>query len=175
MWLRREFCSNACIGAYRFGKAIRPACKHGHEYTDDNIYIEVNAKKDGKISTAVRCRSCQQSRNKRWVDARVNSDKWAPCLAKACAARAKSKGITFDLTVSEIQAITNQPCHYCGEMGERLRGLDRLKSTVGYQPDNVVACCTQCNTAKSEMTVQEFLSWVARVADYSIHRIGGSY
>ena len=65
-------------------------------------------------------------------------------------------------------------CHYCGAEpgnvpkpsgnGELVySGIDRVDSTVGYEADNCVPCCIQCNMAKGRMTEEEFLDWVRRV------------
>lgn len=42
-------------------------------------------------------------------------------------------------------------------------GIDRVDSAQGYVLTNVVPCCKQCNRAKSDLSREEFLTWVERV------------
>jgi len=42
-------------------------------------------------------------------------------------------------------------------------GIDRLDSSKGYEPGNVVPCCKQCNWAKNDIAYDKFLEWIERV------------
>lgn len=42
-------------------------------------------------------------------------------------------------------------------------GIDRLDSSIGYVKTNVVSCCTKCNYAKHEMTIDEFKEWIKKI------------
>ena len=91
---------------------------------------------------------------------------------KASAAKRK---LSFNLTDSQIQEITKRDCIYCGckpireqkntskhdNTGVYLcNGIDRVDSAKGYEIDNVVAACTTCNLAKSNMSLDEFGEWI---------------
>lgn len=76
-----------------------------------------------------------------------------------------------DLTLDEFYLISQQNCYYCNkppsnsfcaENGEifKYNGLDRLDSNRAHTKDNVVPCCKKCNTAKSNMVIDDFLSWI---------------
>ena len=68
-----------------------------------------------------------------------------------------------------------EKCYYCGsepntvEYAPRTNGpftyngLDRIDNKRGYETDNVVTCCWDCNAAKGAMTQQEFLGWARRL------------
>lgn len=90
---------------------------------------------------------------------------------------ANDRKIKFDLTPEEARRIVTSKCYYCGidpcqtrKCLARLNGnfvyngVDRLDSSVGYNPTNCVPCCKTCNYAKRTMTVDEFKSWIWRVA-----------
>lgn len=78
------------------------------------------------------------------------------------------------------ERIVTQPCFYCGELDERTHsdakrrghldavvrivGVDRVDNDRGYEEDNCVPCCFQCNRAKGAMKQSAFLSWARRVA-----------
>ena len=42
-------------------------------------------------------------------------------------------------------------------------GIDRIDNTKGYLSDNCVSCCSHCNTAKMQMTYEDFRKWVTAV------------
>ena len=59
-------------------------------------------------------------------------------------------------------------CIYCGIEHSmesntfKYNGIDRLDNTIGYEPDNCYTCCKLCNRAKSDLTQEEFTSWISR-------------
>ncbi len=88
---------------------------------------------------------------------------------------AKKRGLTFELKKSKFLHLIKQACYYCGESPTirqknqnfngvvAVNGIDRVDPTEGYIQSNVVSCCPICNVAKSDMTSQEFKSWILRV------------
>ncbi len=83
-------------------------------------------------------------------------------------AMAPKRGLVWALTDEDAEASMRLPCHYCGIIGEPFVGLDRKDNTGGYEPANVLPCCTRCNYAKRTYTYDEFLAWLDRVADFVI-------
>mgnify|MGYP000420341430 CR=1 FL=1 len=94
-------------------------------------------------------------------------------------ARQKTPPIPVSITVDEFTSLVAKDCHYCGAapsqrsyFGKRIpflvNGLDRVDNAKGYSSDNVVPCCRFCNTAKSNLPVDTFLSRVAAVYRRSI-------
>jgi hypothetical protein len=61
----------------RKSRALKTHCKHGHEYTPENTYLQ--NRKDGYIGRA--CRACMDISNKRWKDS--NPEKKAEVQRKA--------------------------------------------------------------------------------------------
>lgn len=90
--------------------------------------------------------------------------------------QARRRGISFSLDKETFLDLVNQPCRYCGiepaqvlrvrQNGDELvyNGLDRVNPSKGYTVDNVVPCCWRCNVAKANHPLEEFLSWVSRIA-----------
>jgi 5-methylcytosine-specific restriction endonuclease McrA len=94
-------------------------------------------------------------------------------------------GVPFNLTRDQFLAIIVQNCAYCGAppkesknySSKRLKkffngtidhnGVDRVDNSKGYDTTNVVPCCKQCNWAKGNLPVAEFLSWISRVHTYT--------
>jgi len=92
---------------------------------------------------------------------------------------AKRKKVPLSLSRTELADLMKQPCHYCGQVPSDLakrrshsvfcNGIDRVDNALGYTKDNSVSCCSACNMAKRVMSKAEFLSWVTRVYNHSIH------
>ena len=59
------------------------------------------------------------------------------------------KGRSFNLSLKEFETLWQKDCSYCGRSIITI-GIDRVDSSVGYQIDNVVSCCTVCNRLKSD-------------------------
>lgn len=79
-------------------------------------------------------------------------------------ARSKSRNIEMLLTEDEYSnIITEAVCVYCnGELPPSSYGLDRKDNNVGYTIENVVPCCKDCNTFKSDKFTHE--EWKAALA-----------
>ncbi len=89
---------------------------------------------------------------------------------------ARRRGLQFDLTAPQFDALIVQACHYCGappsathgKKGKRepviANGIDRLDSALGYSPANCVPCCRTCNMAKMATPYADFVAWVLRAA-----------
>jgi hypothetical protein len=72
----------------------------------------------------------------------------------------------FTLTESMYAAITETPCTYCRRAvtATNRSGIDRIDNDAGYTPDNVVACCTECNRMRGSLRVDVFLETCRAIA-----------
>jgi len=90
--------------------------------------------------------------------------------------RSLQKGFPFNLSKEEFREITSRNCFYCGVEPKQkagptkkgygyyvYNGIDRIDSTKGYEKDNIVTCCGQCNISKNNYSYDEFLEWVGRI------------
>jgi hypothetical protein len=73
---------------------------------------------------------------------------------------AEKRGVAFDLSYEDFALLVSQQCFYCFN---NATGLDRLDSDKGYELENVVPCCKQCNRMKHTMTQHEFLETVKQI------------
>lgn len=76
---------------------------------------------------------------------------------------AHRRGLEFSLTPEDFEGFWQQPCVYCGTDIPTI-GLDRVDNRVGYCPGNVVPCCDRCNRMKRDLTREDFLAHILRVA-----------
>lgn len=85
---------------------------------------------------------------------------------------AKKRGYTYNLSKELEETLIQSNCYYCGSppanhyLGRTYMGIDRIDNSRGYEPDNVVPCCTTCNFAKRKMSVEEFKHWIFSVFDH---------
>lgn len=78
-------------------------------------------------------------------------------------ARAKRKGLKFNLSFAQFDSLVKKPCHYCGFISKaKPMGIDRVINTKGYTYLNSVPCCWTCNRAKSDLSYNEFKDYLKR-------------
>ncbi len=96
---------------------------------------------------------------------------------------AKKRNYDFLLSKEEFERLTKQNCNYCNTEPKQLKykngehifkrssylynGIDRKDNNLGYTKENCVSCCRICNIAKSAMTVEQFLEWIAKVYNFN--------
>lgn len=93
-----------------------------------------------------------------------------------------------DLTVEEYYSISQMNCFYCNnapnnnfnraktdkkssqkakDNGEYIyNGIDRIDSNFEHYKNNIVPCCKYCNFAKSNLSLDEFYSWISRIKQF---------
>lgn len=101
---------------------------------------------------------------------------------------ANKRGLDWNLTYEQFASITKQNCTFCGVEPQKINyfenapslqkespnrdwsrytiffnGVDRVDSSEGYSEDNCVPCCTYCNRAKSDLSLEKFKSHVKRM------------
>lgn len=69
------------------------------------------------------------------------------------------KNKPFLLSLQDFISTIYKNCYYCGILN-RYNGIDRIDSNKGYLMDNVVPCCTHCNRAKMDRSVEDFKKWI---------------
>lgn len=79
-------------------------------------------------------------------------------------ANARRRGLEFELSFERATQLMSQSCRYCGETPAG--GIDRMRNDIGYTHDNSASCCSLCNYAKREMSVEQFLEWARKINDH---------
>lgn len=153
----------------RVGNLETKACtKCGQEKTLDNFYRISK----GDERRAKRCKTCCDVYQKEWSKAhrkelaeyRVAYNQRPYRRFSEFVSRAKQRGLSVSISDQEFRSLHSGHCHYCGDPAASV-GIDRLDSTFGYQPGNVVTCCRRCNTAKMAMPFREFIELCHRIAN----------
>jgi hypothetical protein len=124
-----------------------------------------NSLKQQKLPGEAACRACYSSRR----------------------ADAKHRQLGWKLTIEEYKYLTSQNCYYCdkppsNEYGSnnyngnyKYSGLDRVNNLLGYQLDNCVPCCKECNHAKGMLSMQDFTNHIRQIYDNFVVNKGGRY
>ena len=121
------------------GLKVCPKCKETKPFSDFN---KNKANKDG-------CHSyCKQCRSNRVRSSPTN-------IYSSYKRDAKRRNYDFEITYSYFMSFWQKPCYYCGTEIKNI-GLDRVDNNKGYVIGNVMACCSICNFAKSNLTKEEF-------------------
>lgn len=88
---------------------------------------------------------------------------------------ASLRGFSYTLSVEEFTNLTQSPCHYCGIPPSRIskkssdfgvyiyNGIDRKDNTLGYDFNNCVSCCYECNLFKHSMPYEDFISIIKKI------------
>jgi hypothetical protein len=129
--------------------------------------------KETKLGLASYCRSCMaQWAKKRSASSPVNRLKVGLNTAKGAARR---KGLSFSLSTEDLMSMWEAQdgrCFYTGVRmsyaGDRLQesvSLDRVDSSKGYVPKNVVLCCNVVNLMKRDMPISELTRWCELILD----------
>lgn len=93
-------------------------------------------------------------------------------------AHAKKLKLPIDLTDEIFLKLMVAPCHYCGKRFSNKRtkktstylgvfkynGVDRKNPNLGYEYDNCVTSCKDCNYAKRKLSYDEFIALAKRIA-----------
>lgn len=100
-------------------------------------------------------------------------------------AKCKIKKWNFELSKEEFKNLVLNNCHYCNQEPNQFRmdraknkrtidtaflmnGIDRLDSNIGYNINNVVSCCEDCNKAKRNLSYEQFLELIKRIYNFKI-------
>lgn len=92
---------------------------------------------------------------------------------------AQKLGIDFSLTREEFENFIKDNCHYCGEPPSNVRklknlsgpkqfrynGIDRKDANLGYNLNNCVSACKDCNYAKRKRSYWEYINHCKKVAN----------
>jgi hypothetical protein len=94
---------------------------------------------------------------------------------------AEKRNLPQNLSKSQVKKLITQKCYYCGRPPAqklfkastyKCNTIDRIDNTKGYEMNNVVPCCKECNTVKNMitkvMTVKQFKYWISKVYSHWI-------
>lgn len=69
-------------------------------------------------------------------------------------AKARRKGLAFDLTLNDVVILRTDRCMYCDSLNEFMT-IDRKDNSIGYLKVNCVTACYLCNSTKGDVLTFE--------------------
>lgn len=132
------------------GNIILKKCFRCKEWLSLDNFYKNSRQKDGY---AGECKNCQNTAKEN----RYNIYK----------KNAKKRNIDFNLTKEDFYFLTQQKCHYCGDMKE-YNGIDRIDSNKGYELNNCVPCCEICNKMKLDYSYDFWIDHMKKVIKYVV-------
>lgn len=83
------------------------------------------------------------------------------------------------ISLSSFYELLSKPCYYCGKMPVIINfkahkyvykslssTIDRIDSSRGYESDNCLSCCNECNTMKSNLSYSDFIQHITNIYDH---------
>lgn len=151
--------------------------------------FESNTKRNVKY--LVECPSCNSSNLKYGNTLKNIKIGCSPCYAKSLRrtdkkpafskyysslkANAKSRSIEVEISLDEFVKIASNNCYWCDlppqpkngfkewQDSVMISGIDRKDNSIGYTVQNSVPCCYDCNRAKSDLPIDLWMYWIARI------------
>lgn len=147
-----------------------------------NLFI---TRKDGLLNNRIKSCGCLRNINR---DQKM-LDKYNQETVKIKSAQCLYRDVYSDgnLTFDDFLQLTQQNCFYCNTLPKNkhtgfkknsmvyktfntyfvYNGLDRIDSTLPHNKENVLPCCFQCNWAKNDKTINEFVDWLQKLCNIS--------
>ena len=107
------------------------------------------------------CRECKAAREKERYNVmkQGNTARYWDKRIAALRANAEKRGLSFNLTSSDLMALYEQQGGKCWYTGEPLRmgSVDRIDADRGYAPDNIIMCELDINKFRAERSRDAFI------------------
>lgn len=83
-------------------------------------------------------------------------------------AKFRKNGTGIEWKLNDVYAfeLCLSNCFYCDKPAnwpDKRNGIDRVNNNIGYEINNCVPCCFECNAAKNNLTMDEFKDWIIRL------------
>jgi hypothetical protein len=126
---------------------------NGLQRTCKTCERERSKRKDEKLKTNAEQYHKRKEQQKIW---QKNNKQTIRGAYNSYKSSAKHDNRYFDLTIEDFEQYWQVNCYYCGTQLKTV-GFDRINSDLGYVKDNILPCCTQCNTMKMNYSQEDFL------------------
>jgi hypothetical protein len=139
---------------------VKCICGTEESIRTDNILNDVGCKKCGQIKR----RSTFTNKTKESI---------IKALYNTYKRQATKRSYDFQLTYEVFKKYIFENCYYCSTPPSNIakqnyrslsyNGIDRVDNSIGYQDDNIVTCCGECNWMKNRLTKDAFLEKVKKI------------
>lgn len=164
-----------------------PRCKNKYPLTEEHFYTS-NSKKSGFRPYCIECakamaktgwgKTSKEAKDRKNYVRKYDISQRANALMSAYRRSDAKKRLEFDLDKVFMVNSLSAECVYCGDNYMPNLGLDRIDNSIGHIKSNVVTCCYECNTARSDLytfdemkIIGEAIKKVKSTRDLKVHRI----
>lgn len=159
-------------------KTVQPGCKLCYRCRKEKSLDDFNQTTTTKDKKSSYCKSCASEMIKFY---RQQSPGHRLAVSMNTAKQsARKKELPFELSTELLISLwekQNGLCYYSGtEMIFDGSGkpesvsIDRIDSSSGYIPDNVVLCCAYINKMKSDQSIEIFTHWCSLIVNHQGNR-----
>ena len=128
-------------------------CIHCHQ---DLPLTSFNKDKRTKNGLRTNCRDCQSSFAKKFNALNLRNPNEPTTRFSSARSNALKRNISWSIAYEEYIELIKNNCYYCSaEIKTVGVGLDRLNNNLGYEVENVVACCKACNLGRNQFFTPE--------------------
>lgn len=123
---------------------------------------------------------CDCGRTREVQGKQMKKDKLRTCGHRKCPYRKPSAiknrnvwikpKVKWNLSIQEQQALSLQPCHFCGAEGPN--GVTLVNTELPYTLSNVVPCCVRCAKWKDKLGIDDFLDTLKYILTFSLKKAG---
>jgi hypothetical protein len=133
------------------------------------------------ISTGYRLRNghTKSCGCRRWASRLLGDEPSFNSFMSSYKQNAKNRNRSFSLSKEEFRLVTSRLCRYCGSEPTPFfapnrttvtvapylcNGIDREDNSKGYDFENCVPCCRQCNFMKNDAPVEIFIEQIKKIS-----------
>lgn len=156
----------------RFEGTEKECIKCHNIFPMENFYMA----KETKIYSA-RCKQCDLTYHK--IRFGTSYKTRSVTLFNGAKSRSKRRNILFNITKTDIiqqYEKQNGKCYYSGRPlssvagNENVMSIDRINSSIGYTPENIVICCWRINKMKNVFSTGDFVTLCKEISSFSDNR-----
>ena len=152
-------------------KKICPSCdekKDPKEFQIDRhkkIGLFTYCRECGNSRSRVYCKENNEKQRKRYRKYINKSSKKLTYRYQQYKKGAEKRSISFNISIDEFSKFWRKNCSYCDSEIETI-GLDRVNSKSGYEIDNIVPCCFDCNNLKMGRDLEDWYSKMIKILKF---------
>ncbi len=139
---------------------VKCTCGTEKSIRTDNIPLDIG------------CKKCAQLK-RRATFSNKTKESITKSLYNSYKRQAEKRGYEFNIVYDIFKQHIFENCYYCSEPPSNIakqnyrsltyNGIDRVDNSKGYQNDNIVTCCGECNWMKNRLTKDQFLDKIEKI------------
>jgi len=156
-------------------EAIGASLRKNHTKSCGCFQLEKVRKKIGEVSFNMYETTYKKTAEKHKIPYKLTTEEFRFLIVQNCHycdGKPRLWNIYYTKCVKMQRRYLKVSDDWAQKQGVYINGIDRVDSSrdIGYTIGNCVPCCTDCNIAKLDRTVKEFLDHVERIHSYQTNK-----